>query len=152
MAKGKKKNALLATEDTADEQEKTTSAEVAEQDDQADAGVDASSEGKEPALKVKPVERKENTDEALKSDIVRTKEILEKDKKVMFMVPLAEGEKKGSVHECWINGYKFVVKKGIMQELPITIANMLAEHYQITSEAGNSFRLDLNSEKADALG
>ena len=92
-----------------------------------------------------------NTDAGLLSDIKLTELKLSKEQKVMFMVPLAEGEKKGSVHQCFINGYQFNVPKGVMTEVPMSIAQMLAESYKIGMEAGSDFRIDTNTDKLDAL-
>jgi hypothetical protein len=99
-----------------------------------------------------PAEKpKLNADDALLSDIELTKKILDKEEKVHFMIPLTEGEKPGAVHECAINGAKYIVKKGIMTMVPQSIANLLAEHYKVGMEAGASFRLDMNAEKQDRL-
>jgi hypothetical protein len=85
------------------------------------------------------------------SDISATKKTLESEEQVHFLVPLAEGEKPGSVHECFINGYKYSVEKGIMTTVPKSVANLLAQYYSIGMNAGADFRVDLNSQKRDAL-
>jgi hypothetical protein len=85
------------------------------------------------------------------SDISATKKTLENEEQVHFLVPLSEGEKPGSVHECFINGYKYSVEKGIMTTVPQSIANLLANYYNIGMNAGSDFRVDLNSQKRDAL-
>lgn len=109
----------------------------------------------ETGAKVAPATPKEepklNADDALLSDIELTKKILDKEEKVHFMIPLAEGEKPGANHDCFINGAKFTIKKGIMTTVPQSIANLLAEHYRVGMEAGSSFRLDMNADKQDRL-
>jgi len=161
----KKKNPILDDEeDTADEAEETTEnaddettdEEVSE--DEADDVEDdedieeekpkAKAKAKSPAKSTQPIY---NADQGLKSDIAHTKAILDAEEKVRFYVPLFEGEKAGSIHQCFINGYMFPVKKGVMTEVPITIATLLADHYKITAEAGANFRLDLNEKKSEAL-
>lgn len=95
---------------------------------------------------------KENADNSLLSDIKITENKLNKEPKVMFMVPLAEGEKKGAVHECFINGFRYAVPKGVMTQIPESIASLLAEHYKIGMEAGADFRIDNDNAKLEALG
>ena len=67
------------------------------------------------------------------------------------MVPLSEGEKPGAIHAVTINGYKYEVPKGVMTTVPKAVAEMLAQSYQIGMNAGADFRVDLNSNKQDAL-
>jgi len=138
----KKKNPLMAGEEEAQKEGKTPREDIEESKDPADKEINVS----------RPIEKKvvrtDTSLQDLRSDIAKTKAAIEVDEKVMFMIPLADGEKAGMVHECWVNGYKYTVKKGIMQKIPITIANMLAETYRISSEAGNANRLDLHPEKS----
>lgn len=96
-------------------------------------------------------EKKVDIKKELASDIEMTRKKLESQEKVMFLVPLAEGEKAGAVHEVFINGYKTTIKKGIMTKVPISVANMLAESYRINMEAGAESRIDGDSKKLDAL-
>lgn len=139
-----KKNPLLDTEVEKDEVETDTDVE------ETDVDVSKKTAG-EVVKTTKPTEPKVNVADALLSDIQLTKKILDADTKVMFMIPLGEGEKKGSFHDCFINGYQYRVRKGVMTEVPATIANLLAEHYKVTDEAGEAYRLDRNTEKADAV-
>lgn len=96
-------------------------------------------------------EKKVDIKKELASDIEMTKKKLEAQEKVMFLVPLAEGEKAGAVHEVFINGYKTTITKGVMTKVPISVANMLAESYRINMEAGAESRIDGDSKKLDAL-
>ena len=107
---------------------------------------------KEEISKEPTVNPKANTGTELLSDIELTKRKLEAEDKVMFMVPLAVGEKVGAVHDCFVNGYHYQVKKGIMTKVPESIAIMLGIHYQIESEAGAGFRIDNDPAKQNALG
>lgn len=92
-----------------------------------------------------------NTEEGLRSDIKATKEALEKQEMFHFMIPLAQGEKKGQVHDCFVNGYHYPVTKGIMVIVPETIRDLLEQSYQMTSELGEDSRIDLDDEKMNAL-
>lgn len=160
-----KKNPLLDDEDTAEEAEETEeeaadeeSTDEVESEEEAEDSEEAEEEEPAPKPKAKvaakakvPEKPKLNADQGLKSDIAHTKAILDAEEKVRFYVPLFEGEKPGGIHQCFINGYMFAVKKGVMTEVPLTVATLLADHYKITAEAGADFRLDLNDRKSDAL-
>jgi hypothetical protein len=94
---------------------------------------------------------KVNSDQGLKNDAKNTQAILEKEDKVMFMIPLAQGEKAGAVHDCFINGHKISVRKGAMVSIPESVAKLLADAYEIQMEAGSEFAIDSSNEKLDAL-
>jgi hypothetical protein len=102
---------------------------------------------------IAPVATKAKVDIAKESatDIEMTKKKLEKQEQVHFMIPLGEGEKVGTVHECFINGYKVSVQKGVMTKVPMAVANLLSETYKIGATAGADFRIDSDSKKQDAL-
>lgn len=97
------------------------------------------------------VKEKVDVKKAFETDIEMTKKKLEAQEKVMFLVPLAEGEKAGAVHEVFINGYKTTITKGVMTKVPVAVANLLANSYKINMEAGMENRLDVDSKKLDAL-
>ena len=88
---------------------------------------------------------------AMASAVKDTKAILESSPHVNFIVPLAEGEKPGAFEEPQINGYKMKVPKGTMVNIPIQIANLLAEKYKIAMEAGKESRIDRDSGVEEAL-
>lgn len=92
-----------------------------------------------------------NAEMGLKSDIEMTRIALSKETQVNFMIPLADGEKAGATHDCFINGYKVTVPKGRMCIIPQSIANLLAETYRVQAEAGSEFRLDFNDDAHDRL-
>lgn len=87
----------------------------------------------------------------LRSDVQTAKKNLEKEPQVSIMIPLAQGEKQGATHDCYINGYKVTVKKGAMVSVPQSIANLIAQHYDIDMNGGNEFLLENDQEKANAL-
>lgn len=146
-----KRNALL--EDDEEITPKKNSLEKAVEDElEEEEAEEATGAKKTPVAKpakVAPI--KENADMALMSDIKKAQKSLESEEQVKFLVPLSEGEKPGSVHECFVNGYKYTVQKGVMTTVPMSIANLLADHYKITQDVGSKYRVDLNQEKASAL-
>jgi hypothetical protein len=66
----------------------------------------------------------------------QTKAILDKEPKINFLVPLFPGEKEGAYENVTVNGYRYTIKKGVMVEIPKTVANILADHYRISMSAG----------------
>lgn len=135
-------------DDESDEEEDEDADEEVEEDD---AEEEAPAPKKAKAASAPVPAEKVNVVSALASDIAVTKAKIDKEPKVHFMIPLAEGEKAGAVHDCFINGHKVTVKKGVMTKVPKSIADLLANHYKVTAEAGSDFRLDLNERKQDAL-
>lgn len=81
-----------------------------------------------------------------------TKKILAKKPHTNFIVPLGEHEKEGAVEEVQINGYKFTIKKGVLVNIPVPVANLIAEKYKINMEAGKDKLADRASDVSEALG
>lgn len=79
------------------------------------------------------------------------KEHLAKQPKVAFLIPLSDGEKNGAYETVQINGYRMVIKKGTMVQIPQQVAEILADHYRISSEAGQEYRMDRDDKTKDAL-
>jgi hypothetical protein len=107
-----------------------------------------------PVARVKsvPAQAKESrVDIELRGRARTTKEILDRQPKVRFMIPLDMGEKKGSYHEVQINGYVLHIQKGVFVDLPKTVADLLAESMDLTNEAGSEFRIDRDEKYMDAL-
>lgn len=71
-----------------------------------------------------------------------TEKALEKQPKVSFVVPLAEGETEGAFEIVNLNGYQLNIKKGEYVEIPKPIADILAAHYRINMTAGREYRID----------
>ena len=113
---------------------------------------------KEPAKNLKKAveantgSQSKNVDMGLMSDAQRTKHITDNEKQIMFMVPLAQGENSGATHKCFINGQKYVVQKGVMVQLPESVATLLANHFNVTLNAGANMLIDGDKEKEKALG
>lgn len=81
-----------------------------------------------------------------------TKDILAKSPHVNFIVPLGEGENAGSSETVQINGYRLTIQKGVMVNIPVQVANLLAEKYRIAMTAGQDKRIDRASDVSEALG
>lgn len=72
--------------------------------------------------------------------------------KVSFLIPLGFGEKKGAYETVIMNGYRLNIMKGVMVEIPRQVAELLAESYQLTAEAGQEFAVDRTDTVKEALG
>ncbi len=97
----------------------------------------------------------ESSDISLEGVALETKIILSKQPKVRMMIPLDPGEKAGAYRTVVINGYRFDVRKNTMVDLPESVAKLLQQAYQITSEVLEENPLNLNqanAEKQRALG
>lgn len=145
----KKKNPILDDEDTSKDEE-TTDENVSDESTEEETAPKKVTPKSAPA-EVKVEAPRVNAAQALNSDIALTKKKLASRPTVQFFAPLGMGEKPGATETVWINGYPTVVRKGVMTQVPDLVANILAEHYQINSEAGSEFRTDLNAEKENAL-
>jgi hypothetical protein len=87
----------------------------------------------------------------IKDEVALTKAILDKAPHINFLIPLAEGEKAPAYETVQINGYKLTVEKGKMVNIPMPVANLLAEKYRIQMEAGKDKRVDRASDILEAL-
>ena len=82
---------------------------------------------------------------------------LSREPKVRMNLPLRDGEKFGVSYEVVnLNGYRLKIKKGYSVDLPMSIANILSEHYRIQLGTGaisieRSARLDSRDDKINAL-
>jgi hypothetical protein len=63
------------------------------------------------------------------------------------MIPLDIGEKPGAIESWCMNGYRIEIEKGIFQDVPDTIAEILAKRYQLTMDAGREW--DINRIKPE---
>jgi len=142
VTKAKKANPLL------DSEVKTKATDVENEVDNTENETSPA-----PVVKEKPVEpfkeavSEKNIAKSMSSDIENTRKALAKEEQVTFMIPLADGEKVGAVHDCWINGFKVSVPKGRMAVLPKSIVHLLSESYNVVAESGAEFRLDLDDDK-----
>lgn len=81
-----------------------------------------------------------------------TKKVLDAEPKVSFIIPLMPGEKEGAYEIVNINGYQVTIKKGVMVDIPRSVAMVLANHYQITMSAGQEKLLGRSQSVDEALG
>ena len=81
--------------------------------------------------------------------VAQTKYILDNSEHVNFIVPQQEGEV--GIEEVQINGYKLTIKKNVMVNIPIQVANLLAEKYRIAMTAGQEKKIDRDTETSEAL-
>jgi hypothetical protein len=84
-----------------------------------------------------------------KDIVAETKSILEKQPKVLFMIPIIPGETTEETVQ--INGYRLTIKKGEQVEIPQAVAKLLAEKYRINMQAGQKARIDRDSKVTEAL-
>lgn len=98
--------------------------------------------------KVKDDER--NDLKKYESKAAKMKAHLAKQPKVMFLIPLTIGEKRGAVETWQANGYRLNILKGVLVEIPKQVAESLAESYQLTQEAGENFSIDRPKTDGDA--
>lgn len=142
VTKAKKANPLL------DSEVKTKAKDVENEVDNTEIETSEAPVKKEiPVEPLKEAMSEKNIAKSMGSDIEMTRKALAKEEQVTFMIPLADGEKVGTVHDVWINGFKVSVPKGRMAVLPRSIVNLLSESYRVAAESGAEFRLDLDDDK-----
>jgi hypothetical protein len=116
-----------------------------------------------PAVSVAPVENvdihglKDNNigGLSLSGDALAVKAKLAREAKMPMFIPFDPGEKPGAFRSVTINGYRCEVKKGKMVSLPMSIAKMLMDSYEIEAEALNNHEDNLqnaNEDRRKALG
>lgn len=129
-------------------EEPTPDSEDLEEEETTKEPAENSKKAVETNVESKPL----NTDMGLMSDAQKTKHITDNEEKVMFMIPLAQGENPGATHECFINGQKYVVQKGAMTQLPKSVVTLLANHYNVVLNAGSDMLIDRDKDHEKALG
>lgn len=166
--KVKKANPALEDDTDLEDEEETeteTDETETEETDEADADEDTEDEDDEEEVEEKPkkpvkkgskagkaapAKEVSRTDiqEEMKKDVQNVKAALAKQPKVRMFIPLGIGEKKGSrgaFESVTINGFRQVFPKGEYITVPESVALILEEHYNMSSEnteAGEAFRLD----------
>lgn len=155
MPRGKKSEEVEKKDPLLDDESEAESAEKAEKDE---------AESEEQVEEAKPEKKPKKADEKAeapakpalnladhKAVAEATRAKLMAEPKVNFIVPLAAGEKEGAAEMVQINGFRMNIKKGVMVEIPMSIAKILANHYKIEMTAGADKRLDRGADVADAL-
>ena len=145
--------ALLEQEEGSEEGAEETKEEGASADQEV-----AKAESFDPAKKTAAVKKEEKVAkvklsevEQHKADLERFKREIEVGPKTMFMVPLDQGEKAGATKVVSLNGVSFTIKKGAMVTIPVVIAEVLAEQYEVEMNAGKEMLLDRNEQVTSAL-
>lgn len=92
----------------------------------------------------------ENRKYQLSEKAVRTRAYLMGKPLVKIMIPRMENEPKDAVHPFSINGFSFVVRKGVYQEVPEDIAMMIAENYGQDARLVADHPLNLKNNSAAA--
>lgn len=64
-------------------------------------------------------------------EVADTKRLLELGPKTQFMIPMSPDDLPGATEMVQINGYKLTIMKGAMVEIPVPMANLLAEKYKV---------------------
>ena len=104
------------------------------------------------AITAKPAKTTPSAAQAKVNDVVaQTKEILSKSPHVNFIIPRTDTEPANAVETVQINGYRLTIQKGVMVNIPVQVANLLAEKYRIAMTAGQDKRIDTSADKQKAL-
>lgn len=82
-----------------------------------------------------------------------TKERLEKQPKVLFIIPKVDGEAAGLAYDTvQIDGFRMEIRKGVAVTIPEQVANILAEKYRIGTEAGQEHLINRDEKTSEVLG
>lgn len=90
----------------------------------------------------------DRVDKARKQKLV---EQLEKEVRIMMLIPKRESEIDGTTLEVGINGVVFVYEKGQIYEVPQSIATLIMEHLKTTGQAGKDLEINRSEAHRDAL-
>lgn len=151
-----KRDPLLETEEVKKTSAKpaVAKAEVKKSKEKKEVAKDAESIGAfNPIEKVsKAAEKKVLSEkEQHEADLERFKKEIEEAPKTKFIIPLEAGEKSGAVQVVSLNGVSFTIKKGALVDIPMPIAEILAEKYEVEMTAGKHMLADRNDEVDKAL-
>lgn len=87
----------------------------------------------------------------------KQKAFFESQPKVMMNIPLKDGERAGEAYESVnVNGYRLQIQKGVVVSLPLGVAEILSEHYNIQLGTGGipeeaQHRIDRSNDSVKAL-
>lgn len=87
----------------------------------------------------------------VKTKAEQMKEQLEKQPKVRMIIPLGQGENKGSTLTFCLNGYRIEYPKNTTIEVPQQIADMIREKFDIEANAGKEMLINRNEKVQGAL-
>lgn len=100
---------------------------------------------------VAPKKGKMSADEFSKNSVANTKAILDASEHTNFIIPLGENEAEGTYESVQINGYRLSIRKGVMVNVPMAVANLLAEKYRIAMTAGADKKTNRSAKVSDIL-
>lgn len=86
------------------------------------------------AIDVAEAATRSQVEREARSDEKRTKAALAEAPKTKWLIQLAPGERPGAVETVTINGYRLSIRKGVLVEIPVPVAEILAAHYNVLSE------------------
>ena len=107
--------------------------------------------------KVEEAEKKTSRNSKVEeADFEKTKNemkaVLDAQPKVRVLVPLESGEKLGEFLPVNVNGYRLNVPKGVYVDVPQTVADIIAESFNIYEQnSATAMRADRNDEVTSAL-
>jgi hypothetical protein len=82
----------------------------------------------------------------------RFEEELKNGPHTQFMIPLMPGEKPGAYDTVNLNGCRYTIRKGSLVTIPVPVAEVLAEKYQIEMSAGRDKLIDRDDRTMEVLG
>ena len=85
----------------------------------------------------------------LTPEAAATKAKLDAQPKVAVMIPLDPGEKIGAYRSVSINGYRFEIKKNVMVKVPMAVAQIIMEAYNIENTIQQYHPLNLANKSED---
>jgi hypothetical protein len=83
--------------------------------------------------------------------VAQTKAILDASPHADFVITPNEGTRVGEYDTVQINGYKFKVRVGVVEHLPIQVIKILSDKYRIAMTAGQEKLLDRSADVSEAL-
>lgn len=87
----------------------------------------------------------------VEGDARATKRKLAAEDTTKFMIPFGIGEKHGAVETVTINGYRLSIKKGVLVDIPLTVASILMKHLDVRSDVAEKFALHRDEATEEAL-
>jgi hypothetical protein len=104
----------------------------------------------EPAESSEQLDKK-SSEKVMLNRIEAVKAYLNKQEKVSFHIPLEDNEEEGAFEVVQINGYTLQIKKGEMVRIPLSVAKILANSYNVQMNAGKEMLLNRNDKVEEAL-
>jgi len=139
-AKKEKVNPILEDENT----DEVGKAEVEEQGQSEETSIPKQAE--KPVVDKKETPKKNvNSGDVVKyhqDRIARTREKLMNGPMTNFFIPLEPGEKPGAYETVDINGWRLVIRKGALVNIPVPVMKILTNYYNVQTEAGRDKRID----------